>query len=170
MCWPGPHSQNCEERGKYPTNSCFPEGQFNRSSDKLQSAIFYAMDGDEVGRMSRGWGGICLITLLQTPLWGFLVDLVFHSGADIAVAYGFERWAFVVFQSKEANVTCRLWKGCLELFQILIDRKIRGDKYVLWRVLPSSPCSSSSYEVLKLTHCVSIAFHRYLIRTCLIIK
>ncbi|KAK6620571.1 hypothetical protein RUM43_010863 [Polyplax serrata] len=48
MCWPGPHSQNCEERGKYLVpEECIPEGHFNRSSDKLQSAIYYAMDGDE---------------------------------------------------------------------------------------------------------------------------
>lgn len=49
MCWPGLHSQNCEERGKYfVPEECIADGHFNRSSDKLQSAIYYAMDGDEV--------------------------------------------------------------------------------------------------------------------------
>lgn len=49
MCWPGPHSQNCEERGKYfVPDECLADGHFSRSSDKLQSAIYYAIDGDEV--------------------------------------------------------------------------------------------------------------------------
>lgn len=45
MCWPGPHNQNCEERGKhYAEDDCIAD----RSSDKLQSAICYAIDGDQV--------------------------------------------------------------------------------------------------------------------------
>ena len=45
MCWPGPHQQNCEERSKYSRkglNNSYP------SSDKLQCAIYYAIDGDQV--------------------------------------------------------------------------------------------------------------------------
>ncbi|XP_014251169.1 ankyrin-3 [Cimex lectularius] len=44
MCWPGPHNPACEERGKYgvPVDRAF------RSSEKLQSAICYAIDGDQV--------------------------------------------------------------------------------------------------------------------------
>ncbi|KAK3851936.1 hypothetical protein Pcinc_041448 [Petrolisthes cinctipes] len=47
MCWPGPHNQNCEQRGKY----CGPLPEVSmadRSSDKLQNAIYYAIDGDQV--------------------------------------------------------------------------------------------------------------------------
>lgn len=43
MCWPGPHNQNCEERGH--DDSVLVA---DRSSDKLQSAVFYAIDGDQV--------------------------------------------------------------------------------------------------------------------------
>ncbi|XP_063218907.1 ankyrin-3 [Bacillus rossius redtenbacheri] len=46
MCWPGPHNQNCEERGKYSAQG--DERTGDRSSDKLQSSIFYAIDGDQV--------------------------------------------------------------------------------------------------------------------------
>ena len=45
MCWPGPHQHNCEERVKHSRkggNTCY------RSSDKLQCAIYYAIDGDQV--------------------------------------------------------------------------------------------------------------------------
>uniref|UniRef100_T1J3V8 SOCS box domain-containing protein n=1 Tax=Strigamia maritima TaxID=126957 RepID=T1J3V8_STRMM len=42
MCWPGPHNQNCEQRG---VNEA---GIADKSSDKLQSAICYAIDGDNV--------------------------------------------------------------------------------------------------------------------------
>lgn len=45
MCWPGPHNQNCEERFK---NSVPEESLADRSSDKLQSAIYYSVDGDQV--------------------------------------------------------------------------------------------------------------------------
>ncbi|CAG0890270.1 unnamed protein product [Darwinula stevensoni] len=46
MCWPGPHNQNCEQRGKY----CVQDETVDRvrASDKLQSAICYAIDGDQV--------------------------------------------------------------------------------------------------------------------------
>jgi hypothetical protein len=46
MCWPGPHNQNCEERGKYCVQD---ETMADRSSDKLQGSLFYAIDGDQVG-------------------------------------------------------------------------------------------------------------------------
>ncbi|XP_075233937.1 uncharacterized protein LOC142331757 [Lycorma delicatula] len=45
MCWPGPHNQNCEERGKHCVHD---DSIADRSSDKLQSAICYAIDGDQV--------------------------------------------------------------------------------------------------------------------------
>ncbi len=48
MCWPGPHQQNCEERGKN-ANKANDRGFPTRSSDKLQCAIYYAIDGDQVG-------------------------------------------------------------------------------------------------------------------------
>lgn len=52
MCWPGPHSQNCEERGKYFSHD---EGIADRSSDKFQGAIFYAIDGDEASVIYFSW-------------------------------------------------------------------------------------------------------------------
>lgn len=49
MCWPGPHQQNCEERGKHTnTHPADTDSQYSRSSDKLQCAIYYAIDGDQV--------------------------------------------------------------------------------------------------------------------------
>ena len=60
MCWPGPHQQNCEERGKHTaaslvaattaatSASSFSTDHYGRSSDKLQCAIYYAIDGDQV--------------------------------------------------------------------------------------------------------------------------
>lgn len=45
MCWPGPHNQNCEERGKYCVQD---ESMADRSSDKLQGSLLYAIDGDQV--------------------------------------------------------------------------------------------------------------------------
>ena len=47
MCWPGPHNQNCEQRGKY-SSPFEPGGADQRSSDRLQSAVYYAIDGDQV--------------------------------------------------------------------------------------------------------------------------
>lgn len=47
MCWPGPHNQNCEERGKY-TSAHHELIPAERTSDKLQNAICYAIDGDQV--------------------------------------------------------------------------------------------------------------------------
>ena len=46
MCWPGPHQQNCEERGKH-TNINVDGDNYGRI-DKLQCAIYYAIDGDQV--------------------------------------------------------------------------------------------------------------------------
>ncbi len=55
MCWPGPHQQNCEERGKHQSRAAqaaaaaaAASNDFYRSSDKLQCAIYYAIDGDQV--------------------------------------------------------------------------------------------------------------------------
>ena len=69
MCWPGVHQQNCEERSKHrdnngPTGATGgrrgPPGRpmganadsgdrgYGRSFDKLQCAIYYAIDGDQV--------------------------------------------------------------------------------------------------------------------------
>ncbi|XP_022902693.1 ankyrin-3 [Onthophagus taurus] len=51
MCWPGPHSNNCEERGKYLSiqqdESCM-EREREKPQNKLQSAMYYALDGDQV--------------------------------------------------------------------------------------------------------------------------
>uniref|UniRef100_A0A2P2I3J9 Serine/threonine-protein phosphatase 6 regulatory ankyrin repeat subunit C-like n=1 Tax=Hirondellea gigas TaxID=1518452 RepID=A0A2P2I3J9_9CRUS len=46
MCWPGPHDQNCEQRAKYCSPDVAPT--CDRSSDKFQNAIYYAIDGDQV--------------------------------------------------------------------------------------------------------------------------
>ena len=45
MCWPGPHQQNCEERVKHSRKGA---SNYSSSSDKLQCAIYYAIDGDQV--------------------------------------------------------------------------------------------------------------------------
>ena len=45
MCWPGPHQQNCEERVKHSRKGV---AMYSSSSDKLQCAIYYAIDGDQV--------------------------------------------------------------------------------------------------------------------------
>ena len=45
MCWPGPHQHNCEERGRHSRSRTM---QNYASSDKLQCAIYYAIDGDQV--------------------------------------------------------------------------------------------------------------------------
>jgi len=45
MCWPGAHHQNCEERGKH---THINTEDYYRSSEKLQCAIYYAIDGDQV--------------------------------------------------------------------------------------------------------------------------
>ncbi|KAG5882329.1 hypothetical protein JTB14_037614 [Gonioctena quinquepunctata] len=71
MCWPGPHSSNCEERGKYSSviqqeETCIERDSRERiPSSKLQSAIYYALDGDQVNILTllaqRGedpWNGI----------------------------------------------------------------------------------------------------------------
>lgn len=43
MCFPGSHSPNCEERGKYKTaNMCEP------TTTKLQNSLAYAIDGDQI--------------------------------------------------------------------------------------------------------------------------
>ncbi|KAL1497139.1 hypothetical protein ABEB36_008145 [Hypothenemus hampei] len=71
MCWPGPHCSNCEERGKYCTtiqqeeNCMERDSRDIRSFSKLQSAIYYALDGDQVNilimlaqRTEDPWNGI----------------------------------------------------------------------------------------------------------------
>ncbi len=55
MCWPGPHQQNCEERSKQSrqlTASRNRDAERESSKyDKLQCAIYYAIDGDQVRTM-----------------------------------------------------------------------------------------------------------------------
>nr|XP_023026895.1 transient receptor potential channel pyrexia [Leptinotarsa decemlineata] len=71
MCFPGPHNSNCEQRGKYSSamqqeETCIERDSRERiPSSKLQSAIFYALDGDQVNILmllaQRGedpWNGI----------------------------------------------------------------------------------------------------------------
>lgn len=58
MCWPGPHQHNCEERVKHNSSASSSAAAaassqrkvntWGRSSDKLQCAIYYAIDGDQV--------------------------------------------------------------------------------------------------------------------------
>ena len=62
MCWPGSHQSNCEERGrqsrlrslgvggteKHDSGGPGRNSDFYRGSDKLQCAIYYAIDGDQV--------------------------------------------------------------------------------------------------------------------------
>lgn len=55
MCWPSPHSSNCEERGKYtpvqqeePCTLANERDRERMPSNKLQSAMYYALDGDQV--------------------------------------------------------------------------------------------------------------------------
>jgi len=62
MCWPGSHQSNCEERGrqsrlrgmgvggaeKHDSGGTGRNSDFYRGSDKLQCAIYYAIDGDQV--------------------------------------------------------------------------------------------------------------------------
>lgn len=46
MCFPGPHTHNCEEMGKYKAD---PDGVVcERSNTKLQNCVSYAIDGDQV--------------------------------------------------------------------------------------------------------------------------
>jgi ankyrin repeat protein len=46
MCFPGPHSNNCEEMCKYKNDS--DNVVCERSNTKLQNCISYAIDGDQV--------------------------------------------------------------------------------------------------------------------------
>jgi hypothetical protein len=46
MCFPGPHSHNCEESGKYKGGQ--EEGYNFPSNTKLQNCISYAIDGDQI--------------------------------------------------------------------------------------------------------------------------
>jgi len=76
MCWPGPHCQNCEERGKH-TNPHFEE-RSDRGSDKLQTAIFYCIDADQVRKVELGstrW--LCLSVQLtkKNSNWEQALDL-----------------------------------------------------------------------------------------------
>jgi hypothetical protein len=46
MCFPGPHSHNCEEMGKYKGDPDHVVSE--RANTKLQNCISYAIDGDQV--------------------------------------------------------------------------------------------------------------------------
>ncbi|XP_021964481.1 ankyrin-3 [Folsomia candida] len=46
MCWPGPHHINCEQRSHNCITLDHHLPRLDRSSDKLQNAIYYAIDGD----------------------------------------------------------------------------------------------------------------------------
>ena len=48
MCWPSYHQQNCEERVKHSRKGNSDDEE--ASSDKLQCAIYYAIDGDQVAQ------------------------------------------------------------------------------------------------------------------------
>uniref|UniRef100_A0A182PMU7 SOCS box domain-containing protein n=1 Tax=Anopheles epiroticus TaxID=199890 RepID=A0A182PMU7_9DIPT len=47
MCFPGAHSHNCEESGKYK-NQGDDVGVCERPNSKLQNAVCYAIDGDQI--------------------------------------------------------------------------------------------------------------------------
>lgn len=48
MCFPGPHCHNCEESGKYRGNHQEEVGVCERLYTKLQNAVCYAIDGDQI--------------------------------------------------------------------------------------------------------------------------
>lgn len=48
MCFPGIHSHNCEESGKYKNQSDDVGVQCERPNTKLQNAVCYAIDGDQI--------------------------------------------------------------------------------------------------------------------------
>lgn len=71
MCWPGPHNNNCEERGKYSSSSlqqeeaCIERDPRDVKTNKLQSAVYYCLDGDQVNiltiltqKSEEPWNGI----------------------------------------------------------------------------------------------------------------
>lgn len=90
MCWPGPHNQNCEERGKYLVpEECLTDGHFSRSSDKLQSAIYYAIDGDEVSLFSFN------ITK-NTLRMGVIFYIVDYVGSNLAITHELKRRTFLI--------------------------------------------------------------------------
>lgn len=56
MCFPGKHSHNCEESGKYGNRATYDdngvrvgEASNERQNSKMQNAICYAIDGDHIG-------------------------------------------------------------------------------------------------------------------------
>ncbi|CAG2063679.1 unnamed protein product, partial [Timema podura] len=76
MCWPGPHNQNCEERGKYSAHG--DERLGDRSSDKLQSSIFYAIDGDQVCKIILSKHEV-FISLEPDLIYIFLLIIIIKS-------------------------------------------------------------------------------------------
>ncbi|ETN60288.1 hypothetical protein AND_008088 [Anopheles darlingi] len=48
MCFPGAHSHNCEESGKYRNQGDNSVGVCERPNTKLQNAVCYAIDGDQI--------------------------------------------------------------------------------------------------------------------------
>ncbi|VEN52429.1 unnamed protein product [Callosobruchus maculatus] len=101
MCWPGPHSSNCEERGKYSAaiqqeETCIERDPRERlPSSKLQSAIYYALDGDQVNILTllsqRGEDPWELIntpdSLGNTPLHALVVRYALEEAQ-----YGYDKW------------------------------------------------------------------------------
>lgn len=49
MCFPGAHTRNCEESGKWHNNV---DDVSERLNTKLQNALFYAIDGDQYNVLS----------------------------------------------------------------------------------------------------------------------
>ena len=67
MCWPGTHQQNCEERVKHSRKG---SSIYSSSSDKLQCAIYYAIDGDQVKMIQLLSIDNCMLLIqlfLQSP-------------------------------------------------------------------------------------------------------
>ena len=78
MCWPGPHQHNCEERGRHSRSRVT---QSYASSDKLQCAIYYAIDGDQVSSQQLGLG----LSFLCRICFDFIDGAVTYSSLSMNV-------------------------------------------------------------------------------------
>lgn len=83
MCFPGPHSHNCEESGKYKGGQ--DDVGCDRTS-KLQNCISYAIDGDQINvlnilaqKMEEPWG--VLFRLNRLTSFKPLLHLACERGA-----------------------------------------------------------------------------------------
>lgn len=81
MCFPGSHSHNCEESGKYKNGQEDVAGVCERQNTKLQNAVCYAIDGDQINVLN------ILAQKIEEPWIPFrcnkkpLLHLAFERGA-----------------------------------------------------------------------------------------